>query len=273
MFPDRIDRVVLDGVVNPHEYYAGRLVTLVFVASFADVVRSDVQSIHDTDSVLSEFFKGCVAAPPGICPLAYPGATATDLEQAFIDLLDDIKYNPIATSPAETGSTVNYGAIKTFVAGQLYNPVTWAETSAALYGLLHRNTTLFTTLNSEISSAAGNLGEVNAGIRCSDNDIRAQNRSEVMPVVEAMYNSSFSVGDIQAGLPLGCASWRFRAKERYTRGFTNITTKSPLLFIGNTFDPVTPLVSAQNASAGFEGSVVLQHDGHGVSSDGRSFRY
>ena len=56
------------------------------------------------------------------------------------------------------------------------------------------------------------------------------------------------------------------AKERYTGGFSDIKTKNPLLFVGNTYDPLTPFVSAQNASAAFEGSVVLQHDGYGVSS-------
>ena len=63
-----------------------------------------------------------------------------------------------------------------------------------------------------------------------------------------------------------CARWKIRAKERYTGGFNDIKTKNPILFVANTFDPYTPLVSAQNASAAFDGSVVLQHDGHGHTS-------
>lgn len=60
--------------------------------------------------------------------------------------------------------------------------------------------------------------------------------------------------------------WKMAAKERYTGGFSNIKTKHPLLFVGNTYDPLTPLASARNASAAFDGSVVLQHDGYGHTS-------
>jgi pimeloyl-ACP methyl ester carboxylesterase len=28
MFPDKVDRMIIDGVLNPHEYYAGRYVPL-----------------------------------------------------------------------------------------------------------------------------------------------------------------------------------------------------------------------------------------------------
>ena len=44
-----------------------------------------------------------------------------------------------------------------------------------------------------------------------------------------------------------------------------MTTKYPLLFNVTTYDLLTPLVSAQNVSAGSEGSVVLPHDRYGVS--------
>jgi len=39
------------------------------------------------------------------------------------------------------------------------------------------------------------------------------------------------------------------------------------LLVGNSYDPVTPLVSAMNTSAGFEGSVVLHHNGYGHCSN------
>jgi len=42
-----------------------------------------------------------------------------------------------------------------------------------------------------------------------------------------------------------------------------------MLFVGNSFDPATPLVSAVNASAGFEGSVVLVQNGYGHCSFGQ----
>lgn len=61
-----------------------------------------------------------------------------------------------------------------------------------------------------------------------------------------------------------CAQWKIEPKERYTGDF-NVKTKHPVLFIGNTNDGLTPLVSAKNVSSTFEGSVVLTVDGYGVS--------
>lgn len=106
--------------------------------------------------------------------------------------------------------------------------------------------------------------ETNAGIHCGHKSLREKRLEDVLPIVEALYNESFILGDNVGMVPLTCASWLIDAKERYEGGFDDIRTKNPLLFIGNTFDPLTPLVSAMNASAGFVGSVVLQHDGYGV---------
>ena len=64
--------------------------------------------------------------------------------------------------------------------------------------------------------------------------------------------------------PMLCAQWPFEAKERYSGDF-NVKTRTPLLFIGNTYDPATPAASARNMSASFEGSGMLERNGYGVS--------
>jgi hypothetical protein len=73
-----------------------------------------------------------------------------------------------------------------------------------------------------------------------------------------------AVGDAADYLPMDCAQWRMPAKERYEGGF-EVQTKGRVLVIGNKGDPVTPLASARNVSAGLVGSVVLEHGGYGVS--------
>ena len=68
-----------------------------------------------------------------------------------------------------------------------------------------------------------------------------------------------------------CAQWQFVGKDRYEGDF-RVKTKKPILFIGNTYDPVTPLASAKAMSEKFEGSVVLERGGYGVSLPIYGFR-
>ncbi|KUJ09539.1 uncharacterized protein LY89DRAFT_787846 [Mollisia scopiformis] len=251
MFPDRMDKVVLDGVLNPTQYYEGR----------------DIQELATSDASFAGFFNGCLAAPPGSCALARPNVTASQLEQDILDLLYDLKYNPIAAAPAEATTIVDYGALKSAITLSLYGPSYWPGLAVAFDGLLQGNASaLVAFVGSVRSSTSLNLIEVNAAIRCGDNSLRGKYLKDVLPVVDALYNESFILGDIEAQVTLTCGTWLMQAKERYEGGFNEIHTKNPILFVGNTYDPLTPLVSAQNASAGFSGSVVLQHDGYGHSS-------
>jgi hypothetical protein len=104
-------------------------------------------------------------------------------------------------------------------------------------------------------------------IRCSDSAFRAANLTDVLPLAGEFFGRSEFVGDILvAAQVLPCSRWPFRAKEIYNGGFKNIATRHPIMFIGNTFDPITPLVSARNASAAFDGSKVLAQNGYGVST-------
>lgn len=83
--------------------------------------------------------------------------------------------------------------------------------------------------------------------------------------LEGILNMIKSTGpwiDTILGDSAQCYVWPFEAAERYEGDFT-AATKNPVLFVNPTFDPVTPLASATNASSGFEGSVVPEHRGHG----------
>ncbi|KAF2165669.1 hypothetical protein M409DRAFT_23959 [Zasmidium cellare ATCC 36951] len=65
---------------------------------------------------------------------------------------------------------------------------------------------------------------------------------------------------------LGLLGVGFGTESRYGVECSDILTRNPVLFIGNSVDPTTPLVSAWNVSAGFRGSVVLRQDGVGHTS-------
>lgn len=73
-------------------------------------------------------------------------------------------------------------------------------------------------------------------------------------------------GDLQISGYMESAIWPFHAKERAPLGSDVIRTSNPLFPIGNSYDPITPFVSAENASADFADSVLLKSDSYGHTS-------
>ena len=103
MFPDRMDTVVLDGVLNLEEYYAER----------------DVE-LTDTDATFSGFFKGCIVNAEN-CALAKDATSAEELSQKVCDLLYNLEYNPVVVSSGASTSLVDYGIMKGAIRDTLYN--------------------------------------------------------------------------------------------------------------------------------------------------------
>lgn len=85
MFPERVDKMILDGVQNPHEYYHA-------LANFQEWTGSD--------EVFSAIFTGCKAAPEN-CTLAQDNTTAAELEQRTWNLLDQVSFAPLITSSCQ----------------------------------------------------------------------------------------------------------------------------------------------------------------------------
>ena len=250
MFPNRMDKVVLDGVVNSHEYYTGL----------------NIEAVDSADASLDGFFRGCLVNPEN-CALAQDGRTAEQISQKFYDMLYKLKYFPVAGAG---DILIDYSLVKNVVVHCIYDAKTWLSLAGGLHSLLTANYTQFlglvwsvTTGDLEGSQFPDNGPEAIDGIRCSDASFRTNNRTALYPYINELYTKSKITRDGLALAALTCAQWPFHANERYEGDF-HVRTKNPVLFIGNTVDPVTPLVSAYNMSSSFEGSVVLQHDSYGV---------
>jgi hypothetical protein len=68
MYPDRVDQVLLDGVVDPRDYIAGL----------------DLSQINLVDAATNTFFEYYHAAGPKNCPF-YTGNTSKDIAKRFAD--------------------------------------------------------------------------------------------------------------------------------------------------------------------------------------------
>ena len=74
-----------------------------------------------------------------------------------------------------------------------------------------------------------------------------------------------TIGDIWGSIMLPCNKYTVRAMHRYTGPWQG-DTSHPVLFIGNTADPVTPLQNAKDMVGGFKGARVLTQDSPGHCS-------
>ncbi|MCJ1238442.1 hypothetical protein MMC14_006431, partial [Varicellaria rhodocarpa] len=214
-----------------------------------------IEAGAQADTVLDGFFEACVANP----------------DEYYL------KYNPFVIGSDPSTGLVNYNAVKGLIFGSLYNPTTeWQPLAGALHALLNSNTTL--SIESLTAFGEGGVGSADPfspaapdavyGIQCADTSLRSNNVTSLIPIIDATIAASKIAGESFAYLePISCAPWRFFAKERYSGNFQT-QTKNPIMFVGGPFNPVTPLVSARNMSEGFEGSVVLQHNGYGHTSLG-----
>ncbi|KAL3482658.1 TAP-like protein-domain-containing protein [Aspergillus germanicus] len=252
MFPDRIDRIIIDGVLNPHQYFNSY----------------EIEAWADTDRTFFNILVECLKAPD-LCTLGSRRTNAKDLEKDIYNLIDDLREEPLVS-----GTTlIDSSAVLTFIRFAQYSPETYPAMATALEALLAGNTTEFARIYNNFIDLGLILtltpDESPFAITCGDKELPEQTFIEMAPVFEALEEESRLLGSHGHILASICQNWDIQAKERYTGNF-EATTRHPMLIIGNTFDPATPLRSAQNVSASFEGSVVLEHGGfgHGSTSHG-----
>lgn len=228
---------------------------------------SEVELFTDTDAVFAGFCSGCFAAN---CPLAH-NCTASELQDTIYNLLETLKYNPVPLFISGVGFVLDYSTVKSLIFTYLYTPSTWPVVATLLDTLISGDIDALSVLLGPVQAANPVASkEAEVSIKCSDKFARSSNQADVLPEILARHQKSKIGGDTADFVEEQCAQWKLPAKERYGGDF-QVQTKNPLLIIGNTYDPVTPLVSARNVSSGFEGSVLLQHNGYGVRSDPTPF--
>ncbi|KAL8371189.1 hypothetical protein RB595_001167 [Gaeumannomyces hyphopodioides] len=253
MFPDRIDKLILDGVVNPSDWYRAY----------------EAERYVDTDATFRYFLQECIELGAS-CPLAThrPNATVDGLERLVRGKAQELKYRPVPVPVGEAPTTMDYFSFKSIIFGLLYSPQDWG-TLALLIDAILTDPQSLAALPRLAGSGASTDGGLNAyalhAIRCGDRVPRHQTVDEFAAAIEPTQQASWIVGDVPTGTYMACARWPYQAAERYLGDF-RVKTKNPVLLLSAELDPTTPLVSARNVSAGFEGSVLLQRAGPGHCS-------
>lgn len=262
LFPDRVDRMVLDGVLNFDDYYA------------AD--KDPRADIGDADLALNNSFQACFDAGRMHCALW--SNSIDEIKERFEDADQRIHDMPLPV--------LGYGLL------------TWSLWRSGVYNALYKHNEGFPLLaggvleilageagpylgaylqivQSAVTSSlewptdpdSGLKNSPNNGyfISCSDSGgLSTELSTEQLLDRYSRYQevSSYFAGVSYQYAEL-CWSARLRSNMRRPGALARVDTANPVLFVGNTADPTTPIRNALRMSTVFSGSRVLTISGTG----------
>ncbi|KAG7087280.1 hypothetical protein E1B28_013258 [Marasmius oreades] len=134
LFPERIGKVVIDGVVNP------------VVLSEEPTYKWPSDWLSDSEKTYELFLKDCSNAGPSRCPLAkFQGEPHQDIEARIEDFFDSIAQNPINISlGGRLGAGRGFltsGTARALLLVALHSPNNWPHFSQTLASVMASNTT------------------------------------------------------------------------------------------------------------------------------------
>jgi pimeloyl-ACP methyl ester carboxylesterase len=264
MFPDRVGRLVVDGVVEYNNYMSGNWSS----------------NLVDTEKSMDSFYFHCARAGFPACLLANEtsGSTPSDIKKRTNDILKSLYHNPL---PVYTPSAdvLSYSEMKSLIFGSLYSPVlVFPLVAYTLLAIEQKDSDALAPLVWALHPSAcatvddprfdyATRADAQIAIACSDGDDQSyMDREAFQAFAQEMAAKSPSGGSLWSVIRMNCIHNTVPAVHRFT-GPWKANTSHPLLFVGNTADPVTPGRYAQQMAEGFEGAVALMQDSGGHCSD------
>ncbi|KAF0715674.1 Aste57867_3252 [Aphanomyces stellatus] len=250
LFPDRVGRIAIDGVLDP-TYYTGPTPDLM------------LQSTYDLEDIVQGFTSAC-EAEPSKCPLADKSGRMGYVWPKLQALFDQANDSPLIVPTAAGDVTVLTGTdIRRQIKTALGSPVQWRALALKLSQLI--NGTYVADAAAETCPAVTDTkldrGRVFAAYVAHDGDNSAAMTIEEAINVGKSINSEFGIFDaIGAIVPL---HWKTKPIERYA-GPWDKPLKQPILIVSNQLDPRTPLKWAQNTAELLgDNAVLATRDGYG----------
>ncbi|KAF5311055.1 hypothetical protein D9619_008143 [Psilocybe cf. subviscida] len=256
LFPDRIERLIIDGVVDSENYYAA-------------LWSND---LLDTDKAMDSFYTGCADAGSEGC--AFWAPTASDIKANLTKIINTVRASPVPMRTKAGYGLLDYAMLRFALFTGLYSPYEAFPVLAEGFAELAagNGTKLFDRMNVEAFQCDCNnkLPDLNLlpdalyAVQCNDGDDVPDDLASAEKYFKMMMELS-SWSELWASVGLGCVNWPKFPKDHFQGPF-NASTSHPILLIGNTADPVTPLWAAKKMSKGFRDSVVLTQDSVGHAS-------
>ncbi|KAI1469765.1 TAP-like protein-domain-containing protein [Daldinia caldariorum] len=263
MFPDKVGRLILDGVVDADHYVNPML----------------GDGITDTDAIWEKFFTYCADAGTE-CEFYRLGDTPGDIKERFNYIMSWLEKEPAVVLPLQSNVPVlvTAGDIKQQIFAALYYPIVIFPSIAILLKALVDN-----RLESMIPSPSPtpfcqNLtlpqwpDDAQKVIACSDKRYKLKEDADALQRRFEKMASYSSFADVWMGvdLNLGCSGWEIESKDPPMRWDDHpihkpeaIETSFPVLFLSNHLDPVTPLHYALKMTRKFSGASLVEQKAEG----------
>lgn len=273
MFPDDVERIVVDGLINIPDYFNLGWST----------------NLQDTEAVMDSFYEYCSLAGPLRCAF-HTGKTPQDIKARLERLLDTVKRNPIpAVLVGDVAAMLNgvgdlqpdlitYSDLKNVIFIALYQPLMRFPVLAHVLAAVEaREPTALSdyrgmfdikpliTCSATPSPGPGpspavppddlHAREATPAILCSDGTPLSSKVTprDFLPYISRLREQSATSGDVWAQIRLSCVGWQGQAKEKPPKVLTlpnapppseRLKPRNAVLFLNTDRDPATPLRNA-----------------------------
>lgn len=246
LFPKNVGRTVLDAVVDPTQ----------------DSVAGNLGQTKGFQLALDDYLKDC-ASPGG----AKGGSCPT--QDQITALLKELDGRPLPT--AQPGRGLTQDEAVNGIAAALYSQETWKYLTAGLREAIGKGTgntllLLFDSLSGRSPDGHySNLGAANRAISCADSDQRFS-VDDVRRHLPEFRAASPVFGESAAWSLLSCTGWPVKGAWRTPE--VSAPGAAPIVVIGNTGDPATPLAGAERMAEklgkGVGVRITVKGEGHGM---------
>ncbi|KAH8826453.1 hypothetical protein DL96DRAFT_1608022 [Flagelloscypha sp. PMI_526] len=262
--PERIGRVVLDGIVDVEQWSSHSI----------DSAMLGLDNIND---VLQEFASTCVLAGQDVCALAHLGS-AENILQALNELVDSLYFNPRPLLGAGYPSLVEAHHLRAFLYVTTYAIASWPEAAKLLNDAIMNSdfSGIVSAVRAPLGGRHGFSTLSSFPVLCADSKPydphSAPSVSEFTQMVMSnIMKDSPLVGDHFGPLAM-CSPWDEQAgldaRKTYFEGpfgLPNGTLWIPALLLANAYDPSMPVTHARSAKErlGDNARLVEQPQGFG----------
>ncbi|KAL6699294.1 TAP-like domain-containing protein [Trichoderma pleuroticola] len=282
LFPGRVGRIALDGVVDVNDYSSG---------------PGWMTNLVDTDEIANRFFSGCHEVGRKVCALSRNGTESdSSVKSRFYSWLSKLDEESISTI-SHVGDIIIIRSqdIRETLGAALYRPRTSfialatalddavaGDTAAIVKILFQRHIPHLEdvcAINNTGPDSEAYLQEGTASVLCADGDsVSDYDIARWKRYINKQISASSVFGAYWSNIRMTCNSWNFRPNWIFKGTFTTPPVlhsasgnpisgypAAPILFIPNRLDHVTPLSAVRTMAAQHPGAglIITERLGHG----------